>query len=94
MLKKAVRQGRSEVHGAKNNEVRDATGKERHVCARARDGERPVSFRTPLADFFSILLQHAPRTTVVLDHPVRFDRTPRAGRVLGQPAELLCLPRF
>ena len=33
----------SEVHGAKNNEVRDATVKERHVCARARDGERPVS---------------------------------------------------
>ena len=32
-----------EVHDAKNNEVRDATKKERHVCARARDGERPVS---------------------------------------------------
>ncbi len=35
MLKKAVRQGRSEVRDAKNNE--------RHVCGRARDGERPVS---------------------------------------------------
>ena len=32
-----------EVHGAKNNEVRDATKKERHVCARVGDGERPVS---------------------------------------------------
>jgi hypothetical protein len=35
--------GRSHVHGARNNAVRDATKKERHVCARARDGERPVS---------------------------------------------------
>ena len=32
------------IHGgSSNNEVRDATNKERHVCARARDGERPVS---------------------------------------------------
>ena len=29
-----------EVHGAKNNEVRDATAKERHVCARARGPRR------------------------------------------------------
>jgi hypothetical protein len=35
--------GRSQVHNVKSNEVRDATKKERHVCARARDGERPVS---------------------------------------------------
>jgi hypothetical protein len=28
--------GRSEVYGVKNNEVRDATAKERHVFARAR----------------------------------------------------------
>jgi hypothetical protein len=79
MLKRAVQQGRSEVHGAKNNE--------RHVCARRRVGEPAVSWRrivivftrpalspprrallpgpyveplsdarTPLADFFSILL--------------------------------------
>lgn len=33
----------NEVHDAKNNEGRDATKKERHACARARDGERPVS---------------------------------------------------
>jgi hypothetical protein len=32
-----------EVHGAKNNEVRGATKKDRHVGARARDGKRPVS---------------------------------------------------
>ena len=37
MLKKAVQQGRSEVRDAKNNE--------RHVCGRARVGERPVSSR-------------------------------------------------
>ncbi len=36
MLKKAVQQGRSEVHGAKNNE--------RHVCGRRRDGEPAVSW--------------------------------------------------
>jgi hypothetical protein len=35
MLKKAVQQGRSEVHGAKNNE--------RHVCGRRRDGEPALS---------------------------------------------------
>ena len=35
MLKKAVQQGRSEVHGAKHNE--------RHVCGRRRDGEAAVS---------------------------------------------------
>jgi hypothetical protein len=35
MLKKAVQQDRSEVRDAKNNE--------RHVCGRARVGERPVS---------------------------------------------------
>ena len=35
VFKKAVRQGRSEVRDAKNNE--------RHVCGRARVGERPVS---------------------------------------------------
>ena len=35
MVKKAVQQGRSEVHGAKNNE--------RHVCGRRRDGEAAVS---------------------------------------------------
>src|SRR5687768_9982009 len=75
------RQGRSEVRDAKKNE--------RHVCGRARAGERPVSqrrivhscpptpslprqalvpwpygeplndARTPLADFFRILLGHA-----------------------------------
>jgi len=38
-----IAQSRGEVHGAKNNEVRDATSKERHACARARAGERPVS---------------------------------------------------
>ena len=37
MRKKAVQQGRSEVHGAKNNE--------RHVCGRRRDGEPAVSSR-------------------------------------------------
>jgi len=37
MLKKAVQQGRSEVRDAKSNE--------RHVCGRARVGERPVSSR-------------------------------------------------
>ncbi|MCE3224906.1 MAG: hypothetical protein K0S58_3086 [Nitrospira sp.] len=37
MLKKAVQQGRSEVHGAKHNE--------RHVCGRRRDGEPAVSSR-------------------------------------------------
>ena len=36
MLKKFVQQGRSEVRDAKNNE--------RHVCGRARIGERPVSW--------------------------------------------------
>ena len=36
MLKKAVQQGRSKVG--------DATNKERHVCGRARVGERPVSW--------------------------------------------------
>ena len=35
MLKKVVQQGRSEVHGAKNNE--------RHVCGRRRVGEPAVS---------------------------------------------------
>mgnify|MGYP007037352674 CR=1 FL=1 len=35
MRKKAVQQGRSEVRDAKKNE--------RHVCGRARVGERPVS---------------------------------------------------
>ena len=44
-------QSPSEVHGAKTNEVcdatkRDATKTERHVCARARDGERPVSYES------------------------------------------------
>ena len=63
MRKKAVQQGRIEVRDAKKNE--------RHVCGRARVGERPVSqgrivllrygeplsdARTPLADFFRILL--------------------------------------
>ena len=51
MFKKAFQQGRSEVRGAKNNE--------RHVCGRARVGERPVSphdARTKLEDFFNILL--------------------------------------
>ena len=33
-----------EVHGAKNNEVREATKKSPHACARARDGERPASY--------------------------------------------------
>ena len=37
MLKIAVQQGRSEVHGAKHNE--------RHVCGRRRDGEPAVSSR-------------------------------------------------
>ena len=37
-----IAESRREVHGVKTNEVRDAT-KKRHVCARARDGERPVS---------------------------------------------------
>ena len=37
MFKKAVRQGRSEVRDAKNNE--------RHVCGRRRDGEPAVGFR-------------------------------------------------
>ena len=36
MLKKAVQQGRSEVRDAKNNE--------RHVCGRARVGERPMFY--------------------------------------------------
>ena len=36
MLKKLFQQGRSEVRDAKNNE--------RHVCGRARVGERPVSW--------------------------------------------------
>jgi hypothetical protein len=31
------------VRDAKNNEVRDATKKKRHACARAQGGERPVS---------------------------------------------------
>ena len=68
MLKKAVQQGRSEVHGAKNDE--------RQVCGRRRDGETAMSgkrvvlsgygeglndARTPLADFFSILLIALPR---------------------------------
>ncbi len=59
----AVQQGRSEVRDAKKNEC--------HVCGRTRVGERPVSqgrivllrygeplsdARTPLADFFRILL--------------------------------------
>jgi hypothetical protein len=35
MLKKVVQQGRSEAHGAMR--------KERHVCARRRDGEPAVS---------------------------------------------------
>jgi len=35
VFKKAVQRGRSEVRDAKNNE--------RHVCGRARVGERPVS---------------------------------------------------
>ena len=35
MRKKAIQQGRSEVHGAKHNE--------RHVCGRRRDGEPAVS---------------------------------------------------
>lgn len=35
MFKKSVQQGRSEAHGARNNE--------RHVCARPRAGERAVS---------------------------------------------------
>ena len=35
MIKKLAQQGRSEVGDAKNNE--------RHVCGRARAGERPVS---------------------------------------------------
>ena len=37
IFKKAFQQGRSEVRDAKNNE--------RHVCGRARVGERPVSWR-------------------------------------------------
>ena len=37
MRKKAVQQGRSEVHGAKYNE--------RHACGRRRDGEPAVSWR-------------------------------------------------
>ncbi len=37
MLKKAVQPGRSEVHGAMNNE--------RHVCGRRRVGEPAVSER-------------------------------------------------
>jgi hypothetical protein len=41
-----LRDGRSKVHGVKDNEVRDATKKERHVCARARVGGRPVSFQS------------------------------------------------
>ncbi len=64
----AVQQGRSEV--------RDAKEHERHVCGRARAGERPVSqrrivlvpygeplrdARTPLAAFFRILLQSVPQ---------------------------------
>ena len=36
LFKKAVQQGRSEVRDAKSNE--------RHVCGRARVGERPVSW--------------------------------------------------
>jgi hypothetical protein len=35
IFKKAFQQGRNEVRDAKNNE--------RHVCGRARVGERPVS---------------------------------------------------
>jgi len=62
MFKLAFQQGRSEVHGAKNNE--------RHVCGRRRDGEPAVSLeavplryvepmsdaRTPLAANFNIFL--------------------------------------
>jgi hypothetical protein len=62
MLKQAVQQGRSEVHGAKHNE--------RHVCGRRRVGEPAVSYgqgvpsryveflsdaRTPLVAHFNIL---------------------------------------
>ena len=36
MLKQAVQQGRSEVHGEKNNEC--------HMCGRRRDGEPAVSW--------------------------------------------------
>ena len=43
MLKKAVQQGRSEVCDTKNNE--------RHVCGRARVGERPVSYRARRSHF-------------------------------------------
>jgi bifunctional DNA-binding transcriptional regulator/antitoxin component of YhaV-PrlF toxin-antitoxin module len=43
---------RRKVHGAKNNEVRDATKKERHVCARARVGERPVSSENKAGGLF------------------------------------------
>jgi hypothetical protein len=32
-----------EVHGAKNNEVRETTNKSSQACARARVGDRPVS---------------------------------------------------
>jgi hypothetical protein len=43
-MKKEYRSVRAgEVHGAKNNEVREATKKSPQACARARDGERPVS---------------------------------------------------
>jgi hypothetical protein len=45
-VRREIAEALSEGHGAKNNEVRDATKKERHVCARARDGERPVSLGT------------------------------------------------
>jgi hypothetical protein len=48
MVKKSVQRGRSEVHGAKNNE--------RHVCGRRRDGEPAVSWRR-----CHIILIHPPR---------------------------------
>jgi hypothetical protein len=54
---------RNEAHGAKNNEVRDATKKERHVCARARGGEPAVSpFETMSARLVSIRRQGALRS--------------------------------
>ena len=62
IVKSVCRQGRSEAHGARNNE--------RHGCARPRAGSvltklrrqygKPLSdARTPPADFFRILLEDA-----------------------------------
>ena len=59
LVKRAVQQGRREVG--------DATNKERHVCGRARVGERPVSWaRRNLSDPPELLWQLFPGGTLSL----------------------------